>query len=180
MNTRSYVKYLWYKLTKHNWVTSLFLKSNVSVSTYFEENVMNFEHSYCLLRYQSSVVIRAPPPGTHFCVVTLVFGFFCGCRGCHRTESDLFFYTFGICTHTVLCRLLFIWMVWKFVKGKTEVPRNVRNSEVIKQDKFRRDLNIRTHASPKVGHEQMSVKIPPKETANTSKQIKNIRSKSGP
>ena len=27
--------------------------------------------------------------------VTLLFGFFCGCRGfCHRTESDLFFFLF--------------------------------------------------------------------------------------
>ena len=30
-----------------------------------------------------------------FCVVTLVFGFFCQCRGfCHRTESDLFLFLF--------------------------------------------------------------------------------------
>ena len=28
-----------------------------------------------------------------FCVVTLLFGFFCGCRGfCHRSESDLFLF----------------------------------------------------------------------------------------
>ena len=28
-----------------------------------------------------------------FCVVTLLFGFFCGCKGfCHRTESDLFLF----------------------------------------------------------------------------------------
>ena len=28
-----------------------------------------------------------------FCVVMLIFGFFCGCRGfCHKTESDLFFF----------------------------------------------------------------------------------------
>ena len=28
-----------------------------------------------------------------FCVVTLLFRFFCGCRGyCHRTKSDLFFF----------------------------------------------------------------------------------------
>ena len=28
-----------------------------------------------------------------FCVVTLLFGFFCGSRGfCHNTESDLFFF----------------------------------------------------------------------------------------
>ena len=27
------------------------------------------------------------------CVVTLLFGFFCGCRGfCHMTESDLFLF----------------------------------------------------------------------------------------
>ena len=31
--------------------------------------------------------------GGTFYVVTLLFGFFCGCRGfCHRTESDLFFF----------------------------------------------------------------------------------------
>ena len=30
-----------------------------------------------------------------FCVVTLLFGFFCGCRVfCHRTESDLFLFLF--------------------------------------------------------------------------------------
>ena len=30
--------------------------------------------------------------GGVFCVVTLLFGFFCRCRGfCHRTESDLSF-----------------------------------------------------------------------------------------
>ena len=32
----------------------------------------------------------------YFCVVTLLFGFFCQCRGfCHRTESDLFLLLFG-------------------------------------------------------------------------------------
>ena len=31
-----------------------------------------------------------------FCVVTLLFGFFCWCRGfCHRNESDLFLYLLG-------------------------------------------------------------------------------------
>ena len=31
--------------------------------------------------------------GGVFCVVTLLFGFFCECRGfCHRTESDLFLF----------------------------------------------------------------------------------------
>ena len=30
-----------------------------------------------------------------FCVVTLLFGFFCRCSGfCHRTESDLFLFLF--------------------------------------------------------------------------------------
>ena len=30
-----------------------------------------------------------------FCVVMLLFGFFCGCRGfCSRTESDLFLFLF--------------------------------------------------------------------------------------
>ena len=33
--------------------------------------------------------------GGVFYVVTLLFGFFCGCRGfCHRTESDLFLFLF--------------------------------------------------------------------------------------
>ena len=33
--------------------------------------------------------------GGVFCVVKLLFGFFCGCRGfCHRTESDLFLFIF--------------------------------------------------------------------------------------
>ena len=36
-------------------------------------------------------------------------------------------------------------------KSKREVPRDVRNSKVREQDKFRRDWSIRTHASPKVG-----------------------------
>ena len=32
-----------------------------------------------------------------FCVVTLLFGFFCRCRGfCHRTESDRFLLLFTI------------------------------------------------------------------------------------
>ena len=31
--------------------------------------------------------------GGVFCVVTLLFGVFCGCKGfCHRTESDIFFF----------------------------------------------------------------------------------------
>ena len=34
------------------------------------------------------------------CVVTLLFGFFCGCWGfCHRTESDLFLFLFGSVSH---------------------------------------------------------------------------------
>ena len=39
--------------------------------------------------------------GGVFCVVTLVFGVFCGCRGfCHRTESDL-------------CLFLSLYQTWK-------------------------------------------------------------------
>ena len=42
-------------------------------------------------------------------------------------------------------------------KAKTEVPRDVRNSKVRKQDKFKKTgLNIRTLASPKVGQDQVS------------------------
>ena len=37
-----------------------------------------------------------------FYVVTLRFGFFCGCRGfCHRTESDLFFFRFSFLNSTL-------------------------------------------------------------------------------
>ena len=42
-------------------------------------------------------------------------------------------------------------------RSKREVPRGVRNSKVRRQDKFRRDrFDIRTHASPKVGQDQVS------------------------
>ena len=35
--------------------------------------------------------------GGVFCVVTLLFGFFCRCKGfCHRAESDLFLFSFSI------------------------------------------------------------------------------------
>ena len=41
--------------------------------------------------------------------------------------------------------------------SKTEVPRDVRNSKVREQDKFLRDWSQRkTHASPKVGQDQVS------------------------
>ena len=37
--------------------------------------------------------------GWRFCVVTLLFTFFCWCRGfSHRTESDLFLFLFQLCS----------------------------------------------------------------------------------
>ena len=49
----------------------------------------------------------------------------------------------------------FIFEIW--IEGKTEVPRDVRNSKVRKQDKFRRDWSQhRTLTSPKVGQDQVS------------------------
>ena len=41
-----------------------------------------------------------------FCVVTLILGFFCRCRGfCHRTESDLFLFTCDILSpSTEICQ----------------------------------------------------------------------------
>ena len=43
------------------------------------------------------------------------------------------------------------------INGKTEVPSNVRNSKVRKQDKFSSiGLDIKTHARPKVGQDQKS------------------------
>ena len=39
-----------------------------------------------------SLIVTLNNQFTH-CVVTLLFGFFCGCRGfCHKTESDLFLF----------------------------------------------------------------------------------------
>ena len=61
-------------------------------------------------------------------VVTLLIGFFCGCRGfCHRTESDLFlffcypsvvyeltFYKFGELCHDLICNIT---ALYKFTNG---------------------------------------------------------------
>ena len=49
-----------------------------------------------------------------FCVVTLLIGFFCQCRGfCHRTESDLF--------HFLLEYLAEIWRMTLFMNFKTRM-----------------------------------------------------------
>ena len=38
--------------------------------------------------------------GGVLCVVTLLFGFFCRCKGfCHRAESDLFLFSSNNCIH---------------------------------------------------------------------------------
>ena len=45
--------------------------------------------------------------GGIFCVVTLLFKFFCGCRGfCHKTESDLFLFLLKVkCKDQLKCNL---------------------------------------------------------------------------
>ena len=57
-----------------------------------------------------------------------------------------------------LKRSSYILRIFKFEgEAKTEVPRDVRNSKVRKQDKFRRKWSQhRTLASPKVGQDQVS------------------------
>ena len=55
-----------------------------------------------------------------FCVVTLLFGFFCPCRGfCHRTESDLFLF--------LMYMYRFYHELW--VLSKTHVTRTINARE---------------------------------------------------
>ena len=58
------------------------------------------------------------------------------------------------------CKVQFHFCIRKRVvstfRSKIEVLRDVQNSKIRKQDKFRIGLNIRTHASPKVGQDQVS------------------------
>ena len=72
----------------------------------------------------------------------LLFGFFSGRRGFdHRTESDLFLFLLKNHLH-------------RYIKSKTEVPRDVRNSKIRKQTSSGEiGLNFKTLASPKVGEE---------------------------
>ena len=66
-----------------------------------------------------------------FCVVTLLFGFFCGCRGfCHRTESDLFLFLFT--SQSTLFQLFMWWHIYVDVQANwskswsyVELPRHI-------------------------------------------------------
>ena len=87
--------------------------------------------------------------GGIFGVVTLLFGFFCGCRGfCHRTESDLLLFSFihttacvgafviGLslifsffsCLHTTPCIMLGIHMRWWGLTNIGKVSRDVHSA----------------------------------------------------
>ena len=69
-------------------------------------DLLSFEHPSVLLFCWVAIVTPADRPksvrnrcvievfGGVLCVVTLLFGFFCRCKGfCHRAESDLFLFT---------------------------------------------------------------------------------------
>ena len=58
-------------------------------------------------------------------------------------------------THTYTIFFLFTFI--QFIRNKTEVPRDVQNSKVLKQRKLGRDWSQhKTHASPKEGHDKVS------------------------